>query len=112
MWSNRETSELYEHLSVPAHSFVEKIITDAIDDVNSKPELWSDFERYAVRALATNLRAHVEGMFEDFYFGPPEKRSHAMALMCSEVGSLWRVNWAEIAEQLLEDREYDLEPPE
>jgi hypothetical protein len=27
MWSNHETSALYEHLSVPAHTFVEKIVT-------------------------------------------------------------------------------------
>jgi hypothetical protein len=112
MWSNRETSELYEHLSVPANSFIEKIVSDAIDDMNSKPELWSDYARQAIRVLASNLRAHVEGMFEDFYFGPAEKRTHTLALMCSEVGSLWRVNWTEIAEQMFEDREYQLEPPE
>jgi len=81
MWSNRETSELYEHLSVPANTFVEKIVSDAIDNMNSRPELWSDYERQAIRVLATNLRAHVEGMFEDFYFGPPETRTHALALI-------------------------------
>ena len=112
MWSNRETRVLYEHLSVQMNTFVEKIITNALDDVNSQPELWSDFARHATRVLITNLRAHVEGIFEDFYFGPPEKRNRELASMCSEVGSLWRVNWTEVAEHLFEDGSYDLEPPE
>ena len=37
-----------------------------------KKHLWSDFERQAVRSLAATLRATIEGMFEDFYFGPEE----------------------------------------
>lgn len=59
------------------------IIPDAIYDVNSGPELWSEFERYAVRALATNRPAHGEGAFEDFYSGPPEIRNRELASICS-----------------------------
>ena len=110
MWSNRETRMLYEHLSRP-NTFVVKLVGDALDDVRSEPDLWSDFERQAVRALATSLRAHVEGIFEDFYFGPESKRTPQIARMCSDVGSIWRVNWSEVAKQLFEGGGHTLEPP-
>ena len=79
MWSNRETRELYAHLAVPTdHQLatdIIKIVADALDDVRGEPKLWSDFERQAIRTLAISLRAHVEGLFEDFYFGPEAKRT-------------------------------------
>jgi hypothetical protein len=116
MWSNRETRELYAHLALPTEVWlakdVLKLVADALDDVRSEPELWGDFERQAVRALSATLRAHVEGLFEGFYFGPESKRTREIARMCSDVGSLWRVNWHEIAERLFEDGGHKLEPPE
>jgi hypothetical protein len=51
-------------------------------------------------------------MFEDFYFGPEKARTPKMARMCSDVGSLWRVHWTEIAERLYADGGFTLEPPE
>ena len=69
MLSNRETTALYKHLSAsPMNPQITKLIVDALDDVRSEPDLWSDFERQAVRALATSLRATLEGMFEEQYF--------------------------------------------
>jgi hypothetical protein len=116
MWSNRETRELYAHLAVPSDrelaTSVIKLVADALDDVRSEPELWGDFERHAVRTLAATLRAHIEGVFEDFYFGTEAKRTQQMARMCSDVGSLWRVNWHEIAERLFDQSGHVLEPPE
>ena len=50
MWANRETRELYNHLSKGTID-VSKIIT-ALDDVNGDPSLWSDYERQAIRILA------------------------------------------------------------
>jgi hypothetical protein len=32
--------------------------------------------------------------------------------MCSDVGSLWRVDWTDLAKKLFEDGEHKLEPPE
>ena len=82
--------------------------------MSDSPEFvaWSDFERQAVRSLAATLRATIEGMFEDFYFGPEKARTPKMARMCSDVGSLWRVHWTEIAERLYADGGYNLEPLE
>ena len=113
MLSNRETTALYKHLSAhPMDLEIAKLIADALDDVRSEPDLWSDFERQAVRSLAATLRATIEGMFEDFYFGPEKARTPKMARMCSDVGSLWRVHWTEIAERLYADGGFTLEPPE
>jgi hypothetical protein len=50
MWANRETRELYNHLSKGTID-VSKIIT-ALEDVNGDPSLWSDYERQAIRILA------------------------------------------------------------
>ena len=110
MWANRETKELYIHIGINDAVDVDKIVRDALDDVNSDPQLWDDFERQAVRTLATNLRAHIEGVFEDFYFGDETKRTPAIARMCSDVGSLWRIDWSGLAGQLFEDGEHQLEP--
>ena len=116
MSSNRETRELYAHLTVATDDQlardIVKIVADALDDVRREPKLWSDFERQAVSTLAISLRTHIEGLFEDFYFGSEAKRTRAMARMCSDVGSLWRVDWTEIAERLFEDGGHILEPPE
>ena len=46
MSSNRETRELYAHLTVPTDDQlardVVKIVADALDDVRREPKLWSD----------------------------------------------------------------------
>lgn len=88
------------------------LVADTVDDVRGEPELWGDFERHAVRTLAATLRSHVESVFEDFYFGPALTRDQQIARMCSDVGSLWRVHWSEIAKQLCEDSGHSLKPPE
>jgi hypothetical protein len=112
MWANRETRELYVHVGANDAADADKLVAEALDDVRSDPQLWADFERQGVRALAFKLRAHVEGVFEDFYFGDELKRTPEIARMCSDVGSLWRVDWSGLARQLFEDGEYKLEPPE
>lgn len=110
MMANRETMMLYRHIRLPANAWVTKTVADAVADVNSKPELWVDYGRHVGRTLARKLRSQVEDIFEDFYFG--EERDRETALMCQEVGSLWRVNWQELAAQLLKDEEVDLDPPQ
>ena len=112
MWANRETRELYAHVGINDTVDVSKLVFDALDDVRRDPELWADFERQAVRTLAANLRAHIEGVFEDLYFGDELKRTPEIARMCSDVGSLWRVDWSGIAKTLFEDGAHKLEPPE
>ena len=112
MWANRETKELYVHVAVNDAVDVDRLVCDALDDVRGDPQLWDDFERQAVRTLAANLRARVEGIFEDFYFGDEAKRTQSLARMCSDVGSLWRVDWTDLAKKLFEDGEHKLEPPE
>ena len=56
MSSNRETRELYAHLTVPTDDQlardIVKIVADALDDVRREPKLWSDSERN----LRTGLR--------------------------------------------------------
>lgn len=42
----------------------------------------------------------------------PKTSSKDTALMCQEVGSLWRVHWEELAAQLLDDENIDLDPPD
>jgi hypothetical protein len=110
MMANRETMMLYKHLRLPANAWMSRVVTGAVDDVNGKPELWSDYGRQVGRALARNLRTEAENLFEGFYFG--EARDKDTALMCQEVGSLWRVHWEELAAQLLDDENIDLDPPD
>jgi hypothetical protein len=112
MWANRETKELYIHVGINDVVDVNKIVRDAFDDVHGDPGLWDDFERQALRTLATNLRAHIEGVFEDFYFGDETKRTPPIARMCSDAGSLWRIDWTGFARALFEDGEYKLEANE
>lgn len=109
MMANRETMMLYRHLKLPANSWASKTVASAVAEVNGKPELWDDYGRQVGRILARTLRSQVEDIFEDFFFG--EKRDRGTALMCQEVGSLWRVHWQELAAQLLEDEKVDLDPP-
>ncbi|HUS98401.1 MAG TPA: hypothetical protein VMX97_16875 [Hyphomicrobiaceae bacterium] len=110
MMGNRETMMLYKHLRLPNNSWVATIVTGAVDDVNGKPDLWSDYGRQVGRVLARNLRTEAEDIFEGFYFGGTQEKD--TALMCQEVGSLWRVHWQELAAQLLEDEKINLDPPE
>ena len=46
---------------------------------------------------------------EDFYFGDEKKRTPSIARMCSNVVSLWRIDWTDFARALFEDGEYKLE---
>ena len=107
----RETQNMIEHLSVPVHTFVVDLIKTAIDDVNCRPDYWNAFEWFATRALASHLKRHVEGMFEDFYFAPTPQGRLATARMVADVGSLWRVDWQIVAEELFDEHGIDLEPP-
>jgi len=110
MWTNRETKALVEHLTVPVYAEVARLVKHTVDDLNGKPELWDDYHRLAIRSLSITLRAYVEGIFEDFYFG--EERPKHVARLCHDVGSLWRVDWAQAAELLfVEHGHTKLEPP-
>lgn len=57
--------------------------------------------RSPIFILADSLREWVEGMHEDFFSEPIGNAG--LRNMFSDVGSIWRINYDEIARNLLED---------
>lgn len=98
MWSNRETEALFTHLTAAdASPAAAEFVKRALADVDSIPAELHDYEKQAVAALVGTLRGHVEAVFEDFFFGAEAQRTPAAARMCRDVGSLWRVDWDDLA---------------
>lgn len=109
-WTNRETwaaalwidndPDTYEHrneLCSAAKS------SKAIDTAFS-PSGWS-IPRDPEFILADSLRVWVESMAEEFYAEPA--KNAGLGNMFSDLGSIWRINYNEIAKNWLEDFEDD-----
>jgi hypothetical protein len=98
-WANRETWACHLHLTNDEGWY----------------NLCRDMAKYAIKeqkedgivarhSLADDLKGLVEEMFNMVYY--PEQREPAppnVLGMAADVGSLWRVDWDEIARAFLED---------
>jgi len=98
-WSTPETQALYRHLASDWYVLAESLAREhALQRSGDRPETW-DRSRAAFRRYARALRAAVEDRFDAFY--GDGVTSEEAAVVCRNVGSLWRVNWDELAERLL-----------
>jgi hypothetical protein len=109
-WSTPETQALYRHLVSDWHGLAEGLARDHAQTKSSDGlETW-DRSRAAFRRYGRALRAAVEDRFDAFY--ADGVTSNGAALICRDVGSLWRVNWDELAERLLAEFGNVVEPME
>jgi hypothetical protein len=98
-WSTPETQALYRHLVSDWHVLAETLAREhALQLSDNRLETW-DRSRAGFRRYARALRAAVEDRFDAFY--SDGVTSEEAAAVCRNVGSLWRVNWDELAERLL-----------
>lgn len=93
-WTNRETWAVSLHInnseSFQAHT------RWAAHTAKGAP--------YPELTLADTLKDWIEGLSEDVYApGPAGEPDRELCAMFGDIGSLWRVNWREIAANLLED---------
>lgn len=100
-WTNRETWAVALHIDndQALHTYRNELCQFAVMRAGSHayPNTSQDF------LLAENLRDWVESLSEAFYSEPAEN-TH-LRFMFGDVGSLWRVNYREIAENWLSDFE-------
>ena len=93
-WPNRETWAVALLLG-NTEGWYHKVqnATKLARDINDAgPEFW----------LGSRIRNWVEAMFENVYH-EPEAATKDERMMACDVGSLWRVDWAYYARNLLEE---------
>ena len=102
-WTNRETWAVALHIDNDQgfHLQQREMCKEAISAPNKSAHL-SDKQAAAV-ALERSLQEWVEEMSDSVYFpdGADFPANQAIAGMFHDIGSLWRVNWREIAENFL-----------
>lgn len=99
-WTNRETWATALHIDNDEGLYNHRLelCEDAVREVNKgvlpvlKPH----------HVLADSLKDWIEEMGESLY-QPGCPASEDLARMFSDIGSVWRVNWDEIARNFLED---------
>lgn len=103
-WTNRETWATALHIdNDPGHyAYRLDLCHDAIANADNNPEYLTE-KQTAQIALEHSIKEWVESMADAFYSEPAENTG--LADMFNDIGSLWRVNWREIAENWLS--EYD-----
>lgn len=104
-WTNRETWATALHIDNDEGFYNQRMNCCRHAQDNAIATEYASHEQVATRMLADDLRLWVEGMYDDFLYDG--HRDERVALMIGDVGSLWRVNWREIAENWLSD--YDPE---
>ena len=103
-WTNRETWAAALHIDNDEvfHNWRNMLCRDALV-LAAKP---SDYPMSARVELGQSLRSWCEDMLNTV-FHTPDETTKEMRMMACDVGSLWRVNWDEIAKNWLED--FDVE---
>lgn len=105
-WTNRETWATALHIDNDEglHSYRNEMCEEAATE---EPTEYQTKRQAEVYCLETTLQAWVEELSESVY--SPDTAdfpaNQALAGMFSDIGSLWRVNWREIAENWLSDFE-------
>lgn len=109
-WTNRETWALALHIdnSEWSHNTRNEILhhTKAAAGKRKNPDdsPWTN-EEYVRFHFADKLKEWVEDMFETVFSNAYHAHRGDMKLMVQDVGSLWRVNWQEIADNWIRDSE-------
>jgi len=99
-WTNRETWALALHIDSNqwTHNKRHDLLSRAKGDVQTD-------EEYVRFLYANKLKDWVESMFETFFNGSRGIHQRDIKMMVMDVGSLWRVNWQEIADNWIRDSE-------
>jgi len=107
-WTNRETWAVALHIDNDEglHDQRNNLCHDAIVNADNRPDYFTE-EQASRYSLGKSLQEWVEEMSHDVYFPEPTNPPANQALlgMFHDIGSLWRVNWDEIATNWLEDFE-------
>ena len=97
-WTNRETWAVALHIdSDPLwQAYRGRLCYEAADLAGTDPKY----------QLAETLKTWITDVHDDFYSSEPGTGNRAdpnVRAMLADIGSLWRVNWTEIAENALLD---------
>ena len=110
-WTNRETWAVALHIDNDEglHEHRNGLCKEAAaygDPDNDHARILT-IEQARIRRLARSLQEWVEELSEEVFFPQPEYPAPTQALlgMFHDIGSLWRVNWDEIATNWLQDFE-------
>ena len=111
-WTNRETWATALHIDNDEglYNYRLELRRDAIVNAHAEPPHMTK-EQAARYTLTDSLKQWIEGLAGTVYF--PDDGGHepnqALLGMFHDIGSLWRVNWDEIATNFLSE-EHDGEP--
>ncbi len=100
-YENKETWAVHLHLSndKSSYEYVMEAMRGIAHDVHQGPELANGDKKLLIRHQFEDwLRETMEALWET----PVESLSADSWRMILDVGSLWRVNWREVAEGFLE----------
>lgn len=109
-WTNRETWALALHIDNNewSHNARNEMLyytrSAAGKRKNPDDSPWTN-EEYIRFHFADKLKGWVEEMFETVFTNGYHANRADMRLMVQDVGSLWRVNWQEIADNWIRDSE-------
>jgi len=120
-WSNRETWAASLHLSndFGLYQMVNGWANDARAEAAAEAErdefgLYADGTFSVERSTLTNfmdkIESYISSLREDMFQAiadPGQMPSEAEVMMVLEIGSEWRVNWRELAENWLEGFEFE-----
>lgn len=108
-WPNRETWAAHLHLSNDqgmwntALELTAQAVRDADDWADKHERPVENRDRARIRHIADALKDWCEAGFElVFHPAPGDPPADVWRLMASDVGSLWRVDWASIAAHLVD----------
>lgn len=102
-WTNRETWATALHIDNDEglHNYRNELCQNAIKHA-SATDIFTK-EQATLCTLEDSLKEWVESLAEAFYFEPVSNPN--LGGMFNDIGSLWRVNYREIAENWLADFE-------
>ncbi len=107
-WTNRETWAVALHIDNDEgfhdyrNELCQKFVTASKKPSAGRAACLTD-EQAAGMWLSNGLREWVEEMSHDVYFPDGEPANRELCGMFHDIGSLWRVNWDEIATNWLQD---------
>lgn len=110
-WSNRETWAVALHIDNNqwSHNYKNTLVARVIKEASHKTskrrkdkEVWTDDE-YKRFQLADDVKDWVEDLFYKHFQREFVSEAKDVSLMIQDVGSLWRVDWQELADNYLEE---------
>ena len=101
-WRNRETWAVSLHLSNTAEAW--KSTLEIVKATKAGAEEWITYpegQRDPVGHVAQALEVFVSSLFEPLYYCPGAWVNEWVRMMAADVGSLWRVDYVELARNFL-----------